>query len=295
MTTTTPASDMRIVPLLPDQKLSLQNDGELEVFFIGVGSAAAKRHDNLNLLLVKGDEHVMVDFGFTAPRALKATAKLDVGDISRFLITHSHADHIGGLETAALENRYVGRKFKKKPKLQMIITEGYQEVLWDRSLRGGLEWNEEANNRRLDFSDYFDPIRPTWLRNFPREAFEATVGGMHIEMFRTKHVPDNAAGWQASFTSYGLFIDGHVFISMDTRFDLDLIEEYANRSSVMFHDVQFFPGAVHAPLSDLRTLPDEVKAKMHLMHYADNFDEQDISGFAGWARQGVRYVFPKAG
>ncbi len=178
----------------------------------------------------------------------------------------------------------------------MIVTEAYQEVLWDRSLRGGLEWNEEeeTTHRRLDFTDYFDPIRPTWIKSFPREAFEVDIGDIHIELFRTKHVPDNAIGWQASFTSFGLFIDGHVFISMDTRFDAELIEEYAHRSSIMFHDVQFFPKAVHAPLADLKTLPPEVKAKMHLMHYADNYVDQDISDFAGWAQQGARYVFAKS-
>ncbi len=59
----------------------------------------------------------------------------------------------------------------------------------------------------------------------------------------------------------------------------------------MFHDVQFFPGAVHAPLSELATLPAAMRDKMLLVHYADNWQEQDISGFAGWARQGVLYRF----
>jgi ribonuclease BN (tRNA processing enzyme) len=287
--------EVKIVPLLPGEKLSLKNGGDLEVFFIGVGSAAAQKHNNLNLLLVKGDHHVMVDFGFTAPRALAETARLEVGDIETFLITHSHADHIGGLESAALENRYVGRKFKGKQKLKMILTKRYQDILWDRSLRGGLECNEEDEDakRYLGFCDYFDPVYPVWGRREPREVYRVVVGGIEIELFRTKHVPDTAGDWDKSFVSYGLFVDGHVFISMDTRFDPALINEYAERSSIMFHDVQFFPGAVHAPLADLKTLPAEIKAKMHLMHYADNFDKQDVSGFAGWAKQGVRYVFPK--
>ncbi len=61
--------------------------------------------------------------------------------------------------------------------------------------------------------------------------------------------------------------------SGDTRFDQDLIDLYAPRSEWMFHDVQFFPGAVHAPLNDLRTLPAEVKGKMLFIHYADNWQE----------------------
>lgn len=59
----------------------------------------------------------------------------------------------------------------------------------------------------------------------------------------------------------------------------------------MFHDVQFCPGAVHAPLNDLKTLPAEIKAKMWLMHYADNWQSQEIKDFAGWTQQGVRYIF----
>ena len=282
---------MRTLTLAPGAKLPLTNSGNLEVFFIGVGSAFALKHYQLNLLLVKGKHHVMVDFGMTGPIALEKTAGLAVTDITTFLPTHSHADHIGGLEAACLLNRYVGMKSKGKPKLKAIVTEGYQEILWDRSLRGGLEWNEEAGGHHLCFTDYFDVIRPQWLANSPRERFSVRVGEIEIEMFRTRHVPDCANGWQDAFTSFGLFVDGHVFISMDTQFDRELIAEYAPRSTAMFHDVQFFPGAVHAPLADLRTLPAEIKAKMHLMHYADNWEAQDITGFAGWTKQGVRYIF----
>jgi hypothetical protein len=110
-------------------------------------------------------------------------------------------------------------------------------------------------------------------------------------MFRTNHIPEQSTAWEASFISYGLFVDDHVFISMDTKFDEDLLDLYADRSTVMFHDVQFFPGAVHAYLEELKTLPKEIKSKMHLMHYADNYDEQDITGFAGWAEQGAIYDF----
>lgn len=283
----------QIIPLEPGKKLSLRNDGELEVFFIGVGSAFARRHFQTNLLIVKGNQHVMVDFGMTAPHALEATAGLEVTDLNMFLITHSHADHIGGLECVGLSNRYFGKPRRNLPKIRMIISEAYQEILWDRSLRGGMEWNEEINvgERRLLFTDFFDPIRPAWVRGSPREIFEVNVGGLKIEMFRTKHVPDNAAGWHSSFPSFGLYLDGRIFISMDTRFDKALIDEYADRSEVMFHDVQFFPGGVHASLMELETLPDEIKAKMYLMHYGDDWEKQNAANFAGWAQQGVRYVF----
>jgi len=70
-----------------------------------------------------------------------------------------------------------------------------------------------------------------------------------------------------------------------------LIDIYQNCAEYFFHDVQFFRGAVHAPLEDLRTYPAEIRQRMHLMHYADNYKEQDIEGFAGFTKQGVRYLF----
>ncbi len=279
-------------PLLPEESLSLKNDGRLELFFIGTGSAFAETLHQTNFLIVKGDVHILVDFGMTGPAALRQSARLKVTDIEALLPTHSHADHIGGIEGIALLNRYVGIPFMKKEKVKMIITEDYQRILWDRSLRGGLEHNEEevTEHKLLSFGDYFKIFRPRWKQQMPREIHEIDFGGLHIEMFRTKHTPDSAPSWQESFVSYGLFIDGHVFVSVDTRFDRELVELYASRSSVMFHDVQFFPGGVHASLADLKTLPSEVKQKMLLMHYGDNFRDQDISDFSGWTQPAVRYI-----
>jgi ribonuclease BN (tRNA processing enzyme) len=276
-----------------EKPLSLKNDGQLQVFFLGVGSAFAQKHNQLNLLLIKGNSHVCVDFGMTGPRALTETSGLRPTDIEVILPTHSHADHIGGLECLALMNRYVGQRFMGKEKLKMIINDEYQRVLWTHSLQGGLEWNEKDIDtaQKLGFSDFFKVIKPTWKKSQPREIYEVTHGDIKIEMFRTNHIPEQSTEWEASFISYGLFVDDHVFISMDTKFDKDLIDLYAGRSSIMYHDVQFFPGAVHAHLKDLKTLPDEIKKRMYLMHYADNYIDQDISDFAGWTEQGVIYSF----
>lgn len=273
--------------------LSLKNDGQLEIFFIGVGSAFATKNHQTNFLIIKGNQHIMVDFGMTGPAALLDVAGLKVTDLEVLLPTHSHADHIGGLEAVALMNRYVGIPFMKKPKVTMIINEDYQRILWDRSLRGGLEYNEEevALKRNLGFSDYFNVIRPCWKQQQPREVHDIQFGDIHLEIFRTKHIPDTASGWQESFISYGLMIDGHVFMSGDTRFDRALIDMYGDKASVIFHDVQFFPGGVHANLDDLKTLPEEIKEKMYLIHYPDNWESIDIRGFAGWGEEGVRYIF----
>jgi len=280
-------------------EFKLTNDGELDIFFIGVGSALTKVGHQTNFLIVKGEHHIMVDYGRTAPEALLQVAGLQWEDLQVLLPTHSHCDHVGGIGELALYNRYVAMPFMKKPKLQMIVTKEYQDVLWERTLRGALEWNEETvdTGQRLSFGDFFDVVRPEWKSWQPRETYVVDFPEdepdpkkrIHLELFRTNHVPEQRGNWADCFISHGLFVEGHVFLSCDTKYDPALIEFYAPQSDVMFHDVQFFPGAVHAPLENLREFNDSIKAKMLLKHYGDNFAEQDISGFAGWAEEGLTY------
>jgi ribonuclease BN (tRNA processing enzyme) len=283
---------MRIENLKEGEKLSLKNDGELEIFHIGVGSAFAKKHNQMNFLIVKGDAHILVDCGCTGPMALHNVAGINSVDIETLFVSHLHDDHVNGVENLALSNRYIGRKFMGKNKLKIITNREFQAAMWDRKLRGGLEYNEElADGKPLTFNDYFDIIRPKWKATMPREIFQVDHEGINLEIFRTRHFPEQAEDWEGAFLSYGLFIDGRVFHSIDTQFDPELIDLYADRAEIMFHDVQFFPNAVHAPLEDLKTLDASVKAKMHLVHYADDWEKHDISDFAGWGLQGARYIF----
>lgn len=329
--------NMKTILLEDDQSLSLTNDGELDLFFIGTGSAFAKnftekriddfldkcflasaqktrgllRKDfieyfgrssvfvpNLfqtNFLVVSGGTHILVDFGMTGPLALEAHARLKTTDINAILPTHSHSDHIGGIECAALMNRYVGIPFMNKSKIDLIINEEYQRILWENTLRGGMEYNEKDKNtgQKLSFVDFFNVIRPEWKHRQPRETWTTNYKGINIEIFRTKHIPDIAPTWETSFVSYGLYFpDFKVFVSVDTRFDPELLDIYSD-AVCMFHDVQFFPGAVHAPLDELKTLPDDVKEKMLLMHYSDDWRKQNIDGFAGWTKAGVTYRFER--
>lgn len=287
----------KVVKVISETKkpLSLKNNGELELFFIGTGSALAFTTvlHQTNFLIIKGDYHILVDFGMTGPAALLDTAGLKISDIEVILPTHSHADHVGGIGSLGLMNRYAGIPFMNKPKIKMIISEEYQRILWDCTLRGGMEWNEQEKitGRKLSFGDYFQSVRPIWKKSQPREVFELDFNGIHLEIFRVKHTPDSANDWQESFIGHGLFIDDKVFVSGDTRFDLDLINMYKDRAKVMFHDTQFFKGGVHASLEELKTLPDEVKRKMFLMHYPDGWEKQNIDGFAGWTEQGKSYIF----
>lgn len=278
---------MRIV----DEPFSLENDGQLWVYFLGCGSAFSKKHHQTNVLIVKGSDHLLIDCGTTCSRAL-SRAGLSVLDMKHIMITHSHADHVGGLEELILMNRYVARR---KP--HIYIPTAYQRVLWNQTLRGGAEYNERHNGEGLGFTDYFEVVRPRAIRGADREQQRFTVGGITIRTFRTRHYPEQAVSWSDAMYSIGYVIDERVVVSGDTQFDPDLLETVVPEGEIdaIFQDTQFFPGGIHASLDEVATLPASIKRKTYLVHYGDNYEEKrsDVAahGFAGFTKEGVIYEF----
>jgi ribonuclease BN (tRNA processing enzyme) len=283
---------MKINPI-QDSKLSLTNSGYLSLFFIGVGSAFTDRLNQTNLIIIKGNDHLLVDCGTKTPQALRNIG-FPITAFENILITHSHSDHIGGLEELLLKSRYINRS-RKKP--NFYINETYQHILWDMSLRGGCAFNEENANDVLAFHDFVNIIRPVYLHEYPRETMEVQIGGINIKIFRTKHIPGSSNSWESSFWSSGIIIDNKILFTADTRFDFDLLEGYDSIFDLkfIFHDCQFFNGGIHASLDELSRLPLKFKNKMILMHYGDNWEkyEEKIKRekFIGLAKQQVYYDF----
>jgi ribonuclease BN (tRNA processing enzyme) len=273
--------------------VSLKNQGSLDLTFIGAGGAFSKKFFQNNLLVVKGDSHLLIDCGTRAPEALSLLG-LSMADIANYLITHTHADHMGGLEEAMLVGRYALHR-----KSSMVITDKMKKILWSESLRGGAAYNEQHDGKYLGFDDFWDQIKPKALRGADRELCEAQVGQIGIMLFRTKHIPDSTQDWASSFPSYGVIIDKRILFTSDTRYDpemlLSLDGEYGFEA--IFHDCQLFTGGVHASIDELAALPESIKAKIRLMHYGDKIEEAlpkvKALGFAGIAEQWRTYSFPQ--
>ncbi|HAK51871.1 MAG TPA: hypothetical protein DCM54_08215 [Gammaproteobacteria bacterium] len=268
--------------------LEIKNSGELALYFIGTGSAFAKTLNQNNLIITKGNHHLLVDCGTKCSQALYE-AGLSIDSIRNFVITHSHADHIGGLEEVQLFSRYV---LGEKP--LMVVNEDYEPILWNESLKGGSERSEATP---LTFEDLWEIQRPTLRKDMPRETWETTIGDINIKLPRTKHFPDTASSWKDSAWSCAVIIDDRVLFTSDTRFDAPLIEDFDRimNPEVIFHDCQLFTGGVHASLDELSELPEELKTKIVLMHYGDNwrdFESEAMDrGFHSWAKQGHSYIF----
>ena len=283
------------------QPLTLRTDDKLRVIFIGTGSAFTKRRRQANMLIIQGDYHLLVDCGTQGPLALNDIG-LTVTDVTTYLPTHSHADHIGGFEEIALVNRYIATK-PVKPKL--IILRDYQDLLWSKSLAGGSEFCEAEQGQPLQITNFFEILRPTTTEISGRKFWRYRHGPIDLLLMRTRHFPDSALSVDESQWCSGVMINNRVWISGDTMFDRDYPLRFSEEAEVMFHDCQTFVGGIHASYSELMTLPDEVRAKMYLYHYNDNWDQPDTwvkdtddftgdpikDGFLGWTEQQVAYDF----
>ncbi len=265
--------------------LELTNDGRLSVLFIGTGSAFSKRYFQTNVLVVKGNDHLLIDCGTLCPYALEKNYGLELKHIDNLLLTHPHADHIGGVEELALVDRYV-----KKQKCNLVITDEFKQLLWDESLKGGLKVNEEGP---LTLDDYFVQIKPEQIVAQPFEIYEANVGSINVKLFRTKHV--TCSDPDVFQISYGLMIDDRVLYPCDTQFNPEQLDYLVHNFpvKVIFHDcdISGYSEGVHASYAQLKTLPDEIKAMTYLCHYNGRAEEMNPQndGFRKFARPGVWY------
>ncbi|QPJ62366.1 MAG: MBL fold metallo-hydrolase [Candidatus Nitronauta litoralis] len=294
----------KINPICEDgNPLSLSTEGQLRIVFIGVGSAFCKRKRQSNILIIQGDHHVLVDCGTQGPLALNDIG-LSVLDVRCYLPTHSHADHVGGFEEIMLMNRYSpdsnGRELP-----QLIILRDYQDLLWSKSLSGGAEFCEANQGRTLQITDFFDVLRPKTQQIHGRKVWVYQHGPMEIMIMRTRHFPDTAVSVDESQWCSGVFINRRVWISGDTMFDQEYPQRFAEDAEVMFHDCQLFNGGVHASYEELMTLPADIRKKMFLYHFGDNWDQINTwvkpdnsfsgdpqkDGFLGWAQQQIAYDF----
>ncbi|WJH33113.1 MBL fold metallo-hydrolase [Paenibacillus sp. CC-CFT747] len=244
----------------------------IRIEMLGTGSAFAKKYYNNNALMTCGDYTLLVDCGITAPSALH---HLGVGleKIDGIFISHTHADHVGGLEEIAFR-----MKFEQERKPDLLVPAGIRRSLWEHTLRGGLESPEDGAD---SLDAYFRVIE------IPEETVHEVAPGFTIELFQTKHVPGKL--------SYCLIVNGGLLYTADTRFDRGLIRyAYHERGCRhILHDCQLItPGTVHATLGELLTLPEDIQESVLLMHYGDNMESfKGKTGRMTFMKQHKAYEF----
>jgi len=252
----------------------------MKITFLGVESPSSYNNAESNLLVESGAIKMCIDCGRGAFASVEQYG-LSLKDITHVLITHLHSDNVSGLEEAAFMTLFV-HKFK----VQLLATPTLLQRLWDKTLKGGLEFIEEAPGslKRQSLDDYFDLIELS-----PNDWNSI---GKDLRVFL--HPTDHVKGME----SYGVEVEKitdeskkRFLYSGDTKFSPDLINHGFKECSHIFHDCQLSDqGGIallrhHATYDQLLELPLEVRKKMWLYHYQDgNLPDAQKDGFAGFAQ-----------
>lgn len=254
----------------------------MEIIPIGVGEAFAKTLHQTNFFIKPGEgEPFLIDFGHTAPRALRE-AGLPSSCAKRVLLSHLHADHIGGLEELGFTSFFI---WKDRPDLYM--PEDLLPFLWDHALMAGmgqLLQGEKGAFFEAGIETYFN------VATFPGNKI-FSIDSVDILPFPTPHVPGRPS-W--GFKLHDRATGKKVFLSCDSKFHLQNLETFARDVDAIFHDCQFTADGfhIHASLEELLTLPESFQKKTILIHYGE--DWEDFLGRTGSMRlaaQGERYRF----
>jgi ribonuclease BN (tRNA processing enzyme) len=227
-----------------------------DVIALGVGDTFSERHHSTALLLVCDGFHLAIDCPDMYRGVLRSAAErcgrpLSLAEIDHVLITHVHGDHMNGLEGVAFYKHFVdGRP------VRLVTSPDVRAVIWDQRLRAsmGTLWNGQQF-RQLGFDDYFDHLPLAWTE-------ETVVGPFRIRARRTRHhVPTSALLIEAGGRTLGY--------SSDTAFDPELIA-FLGEADLIIHETNY--GPAHTPYASLATLPGDLRARMRLIHYPDQFD-----------------------
>jgi ribonuclease BN (tRNA processing enzyme) len=217
----------------------------MEIIFLGTGDAFSKQYGQTNTLLRFNDTNLLIDCGTTCCSSLYQLG-IPLADIQNVFVSHLHADHIGGLEELALQNKYIFRK-----KIDLYVAESLLHDLWEYSLRGGLEYTND-DSVTLDYYFNLHPVSST------QGSF--VIAGVSFDIIPTLHVRD--------MKSFGLYFH-RVFYSDDVVFNESLLYQMAKKSDIIIHDCTFKENPVHTYYESLLTLPLELRQKMYLIHYND--------------------------
>ncbi|MGK7872044.1 MAG: MBL fold metallo-hydrolase [Xenococcaceae cyanobacterium] len=252
-----------------------------KLLFLGSGSAFTVGGDNFhsNMFLIKDNGNkLLIDCGSDIRFSLHLAgfSHLDITDI---YISHLHADHVGGLEYVGMSTKFDPRC--KKPNL--YLSKELASELWERALSGGMQ-SIEGNIADLD--TFFAVHKIERNSYFSWEEIK-------FDLVRLIHINNG----YFVMPSYGLFfeVDGvKVFVTTDTKFCPDLVEDIYEQSDIIFQDCETARNhsTVHAHYQELVNLPEKIKNKMWLYDYQPGeLPEARKDGFMGFVKRGQTFDF----
>jgi ribonuclease BN (tRNA processing enzyme) len=259
----------------------------MKLTFIGRGGAFAPISIGNSNMILESDsgKKMLIDFGITAPFIFRDEMGGNFQDVDAVYVTHSHADHVGGLEFLAFHRFFLPKKdgcVMIRPKL--FAVRDLMKELWDHTLKGGLE---SLQGKIMNMTDYFDCYPISTNKVFSWEGHYFTpIQTVHV---RSGYIIKHSYGLGVSRERNGTY---DAYITSDTQFDRGLTEYY-NRAKIIFQDCETgnHRSIVHAHYDDLKTLHPDIKEKMWLYHYGNIDPNWESDGFAGFVEKGQEFEF----
>jgi ribonuclease BN (tRNA processing enzyme) len=251
----------------------------MKITFLGTGSAFTIKNYHTNMIIENNNRRILFDCGGDIRQSLHHQG-LTPDDLDAVYISHLHSDHVGGLEYLACMRMFVSRN---KNKLRLMAEAQLMEDLWNKSLVGGLA---TTGTDTKNINHYFD-------QSFLYEDSDhpATWNQQAWRLVRNKHMFNQDT--MGLLLSDG--VDKRVYFTGDSIFNED--DPNYKIADIIIQDCETSPSksGVHAHFDDLTSLPDEVKIKMHLVHYQDNVVEdhdewQDKAHDNGFQRFAFRHI-----
>lgn len=229
----------------------------LALRFLGVGSAQAVELGSASAVLERDDKPLLaIDCG---PEALSAYLARYGAPPTAVFITHTHLDHVGGLERlfyrTYFDDRLRGatRLYVPAPLVPLLQERiaGYPEVLAE----GG--------------ANFWDTFRLVPV------ASRFWHEGLRFDVFAVRH--------HAANTAFGLALRGSFVYTGDTRPIPEVLEHYGTGAELIAHDCGLVGNPSHTGLDDLaREYSDATRKRLLLYHFGSASDARALAA-AGYA------------
>jgi len=252
--------------------------GQLALQWLGLGNELAGAINHASLLVASPKDHVMIDVG---PRYKETFQFLYIPIIvvRNIVITHMHWDHVGGLAELALYNK-VAPKILPREDAQYLGRDKRLTLIAPPDLTDLLSKHVESDgfiataaDEDINFRTLFNTVPMEPVEGAPSVAYRCkTPDGLRLVFFKTKHLA----------VSYGVIINERVAYTSDTPYDPELITAVVegkftegNKPQLLYHDCATDGGQIpgHATFEQLKELPVEIREKIVLTHYGDNYAE----------------------